>query len=191
VRVRLCGCVSVFSFSFCFNCLNQGCVIWRICIIRRIEFNTCILSYWTNRAVLYDCKICLLFFSFLDNNCLPFCAISTPTTVIQWASNAVYNIWITCIGKDLETFWVILGRIGSNLGQRPALPNCLKIPSYYMRISYFTRIWLFAYLIIRVSCISHILPYWTSQMTVWHIPGLNSYYATSAIQFTKCAHSIL
>jgi hypothetical protein len=49
---------------------------------------------------------------------------------------------------------VILGPIGSILSQNSALPKLLKIRLYYLRIPYLTRI----------------LPYWTSQMTVWHIP---------------------
>jgi hypothetical protein len=52
------------------------------------------------------------------------------------------NLGIDYIGKELRTSWVILGRMGSILGQNLALPKLLKntvvLYAYYVFNAYFT-----------------------------------------------------
>ena len=93
----------------------MGCVIWRIRIIRRIVFNA-FLPYWTNWAILYGCKDCRFMpifgiFGLFPPQKRPFSELS----ILLHDIVIVYTI----LEKNWKRFgnWVILGRIGSNLGQ--------------------------------------------------------------------------
>jgi len=71
----------------------------------------------------------------------------------------LHNILITynILEKNWECFGWIWGESGPFCVKNRHFQISLRIRSYYTRIPYLTRI----------------LPYWTSQMTVWHIPGLS------------------
>jgi hypothetical protein len=84
---------------------NQGWVIRRIRIIRRMVFD----AYFSTLNKLGR------FFAFLGN--------FRPNNGLSMSFQCCYIIYY---GKKLKTFWVILGRIGSILGQESALPNCIK-----------------------------------------------------------------
>jgi len=110
VCVCMCVCVHVCVLVCVYVCVCQGCVIWHI------VFN----AYFTVLNKLGDCKNCS--FRLL----WPFWQFPPQQRPFSELPMLFYNILITqYIGKELGKYWVILGRIGSILGQKSAYSNLL------------------------------------------------------------------
>ena len=77
--------------------------------------------------------------------------------------------------KNWERFGWIWGASGPFCVKNRHFRNCLKVRSYYTHIPYLTRI----------------LPYWTSQMTVWHIPKFGKSRVSHLAQLSpSCADAL-